>query len=158
MRGKWKSAPEVLKPLIPDFSGLAAAGQRSRANPPLLQSCHNVLVGSVYLEGSTMQRFWRIRTFPFNSCLWKLESEAAEKKAHCGGIYRRSRTLFILYIAVLRGVPSTFQMAFTAQTLLPLTIAFRKSRPSRAALFTCCLPRSHLERGGRARFCQFLKS
>lgn len=145
----------MLKPLIPDFSGLAAAGQRSRANPPLLQSRHNVLVGSVYLEGSTMQRFWRIRTFPFNSCLWKLKSEAAQKKkAHCGGIYRRSRTLFFLYIAVLRGVPSTFQMAFTARTPLPLTIAFRKSRlargvrPSRAALFTCCLPRSHLERGG----------
>lgn len=108
-----------------------------------------------------MRRFWRTRTFPLNSRLWKLESEATgEKKAHCGGIYRRSRTLFVLYIAELRGVSSTFQMAFTAQTRMPLTIAFRKSRlagtvraAQPSALFTCRVPRSHSECGGRAGFC-----
>lgn len=109
-----------------------------------------------------MRHFWRTRTFPLNSRLWKLESEATgeKKKAHCGGIYRRSRTLFVLYIAELRGVSSTFQMAFTAQTRMPLTIASRKSRlagtvraAQPSALFTCRVPRSHSECGGRAGFC-----
>lgn len=135
----------MLKPLIPDLSGPAAAGQRLRANPPPLRPRYNVLVGSVYLGGGrTMRRFWRIGTFPLNSRLWKLESEATgkKKKAHCGGIYRRSRTLFVLYIAELRGVSSTFQMAFTAQTRMPLTIAFRKSRlvPSARPSRALCLP------------------
>lgn len=83
-----------------------------------------------------------------------------KKNAHCGGIYRRSRTLFVLYIAELRGVSSTFQMAFTAQTRMPLTIAFRKSRlagtvraAQPSAPFTCRVPRSHSECGGRAGFC-----
>lgn len=58
--GKVKVFTWSVETLIPDFSGPAAAGQRSRTNPLLLWSRHNVLVGS----GSTMWRFWQIPLTP----------------------------------------------------------------------------------------------
>lgn len=107
-----------------------------------------------------MRRFWRIRTFPLNSRLWKLESEATGKKK--SPLWRDLPPVADLICSIysraagrLFNFPDGFHGSdsYALDNRLPKVQAGTERAAQPSALFTCRVPRSHSECGGRASSC-----